>query len=264
MGCIMLWFLPGDHVRMSLAVPSCPACWRRSIPGCAALSGRQLRLRGGLAMRRNANDAEKSDNSGKSEQGKQGSMEGNCASAHSKIARHAKLAGGKSGAEGHLAERKRQRGPRQDPTKRKRRGRRGGKHAKAARERRAAQPIDEEVLGDIKSLAATLAEISAAAPHAVEQAALTDDVDPVMRYIIPSQDGQEDVKRTSLFEDRQRVIASGSKFAQRLHGAAPPVSWVKAWFACGKVARDVGTIWQRLGDFQPCIPPRQRFDGALK
>jgi hypothetical protein len=190
-------------------------------------------------MRRNANDAEKSDNSGKSEQGKQGSMGGNGASAHSKIARDAKRAGtgGQPGAvEGHLAKRKRQRGPKQDPTKRKRRGRRGGKHAKAARERRAAQPIDEEVLSDIKSLAATLAEISAAAPHAVEQAALTDDVDPVMRYIIPSQDGQEDVKRTSLFEDRHRVIAPGSKFAQRLQGAAPPVSWVNAWFACGKFA----------------------------
>ena len=91
------------------------------------------------------------------------------------------------------------------------------------------------MIRDIKSVAATLAEISAAAPHAVEQAAPTDDVDPVLRYIIPSgNDDLEAVKRTSMFDERHRLLAPGSKFAQRLNGAAPPASWIKAWFARGE------------------------------
>jgi hypothetical protein len=131
--------------------------------------------------------------------------------------------------------RKRKRGAKQDPTsKRKHRGRRGGKHAKAARAKRLAKPMDEEVLGDIQSVAATLAEISAASPHAVEQALPTGDVDPVMHYIIPSQyDSLDDVKRITIFDERHEMLKVGSALVQRLHGTAHPSSWADAWFAHG-------------------------------
>ena len=103
--------------------------------------------------------------------------------------------------------RKKQRGPKNDPTgKRKHRGRRGGKHAKAARAKRAEVPLDESLQGEIQGVANTLAEISAAAPHAMEHAEPGTDGDPVMQYITPSQfDGLDDIKRRSIYDERYVV-----------------------------------------------------------
>ena len=128
--------------------------------------------------------------------------------------------------------RKQRRGPKNDPTgKRKHRGRRGGKYAKAARAKRAAIPMDEHFLGEIQSVATTLAEISAAAPHAAEKAAPSNDCDPALRFIAPSLfDGLDDIKRTTIYDERHELLGVGPEFSQRLSGSAPPLAWSQTWF----------------------------------
>ena len=135
-------------------------------------------------------------------------------------------------AAGKKRRRKLRRGSKDDPAgKRKHRGRRGGKYAKAARAERAAKPLDEELEQEVVSLATTLAEISAAAPFATEQSGPTQETDPVMKYITPEKyDGLDDLKRSTIYDERMDLLALGDEFAERMHGAPPPPAWEHAWF----------------------------------
>ena len=199
---------------------------------------RILRLRGGLEISSNDDDDDDDDDDdgdGDSEDaGGQSDMDDESAEGAGKEGGKEGESAGDSKADEEVWKRKRrtQRGPKDDPNgKRKHRGRRGGKHAKAARLKRDALPLDESMLGEIKSIATTLAEISAAAPHAAEHAAPSLESDPIMRYMQPDKfDGLDDLKRSTIFDERHELLDIGPEFSERLHGTAPPLSWLQTWF----------------------------------
>ena len=177
----------------------------------------EMRLRGGLGLR-----------------GEDVSLQGASADDSTAGMRGAASPAGTGASEQTTEARKRQRrrGPKgEHPAKRKHRGRRGGKHAKEAREKRLAVPLDPQTLDGIQTLATTLAEISAAAPHAAEEDGPGAEADPVMRYLVPEKtDALDDVRRTSIYDERGDLEAVGPEFALRMCGPGAPRAWRRLWF----------------------------------
>lgn len=267
--CVLMAVLHVGALPHPCPTPLAPVRWLPGADcgGLARTSRIRLRLRGGLASSSDVgesySDDEDSEGGMRDSSSQPDSTSGG--SMDAVAGAHPAETDEQAGEDGpdKTKKRRQKRGPKGDPTgKRKHRGRRGGKLAKAAREKRAAVPLSDDALDENVRVAATIAEIAAAAPHVAEIAEPSPDADPAMRFINPSEfDGLDDIKRSTLYDERHDLLDIGPEFSARLCGTAPPETWMRTWFPhAASSAASAGS------SCDPALPPwaNRTLDAASK